>query len=69
MTQLAILLHDIGYQIYFSHTLEHILIKGTSHEKISLLYMQKLNEEFNGQLDLAIKIFTNQYHKKFLHIN
>ncbi|MCB9227053.1 MAG: HD domain-containing protein [Chitinophagales bacterium] len=64
--QLAILLHDIGHGP-FSHTLEHILIKGTSHEKISLLYMQKLNEEFNGQLDLAIKIFTNQYHKKFLY--
>lgn len=64
--QIAILLHDIGHGP-FSHTLEHVLINGTSHEKISLLYMKELNNEFNGQLDLAIKIFTNQYHKKFLH--
>lgn len=64
--QLAILLHDIGHGP-FSHTLEHTLIKNVSHEAISLLYMQKLNEEFNGQLALAIKIFTNQYHKKFLY--
>jgi HD superfamily phosphohydrolase len=29
--------------------------------------MQVINEELNGQLDLAIKIFTGQYHKPFLH--
>ncbi len=29
--------------------------------------MQKLNLHFKGRLDLAIKIFTNQYQKKFLH--
>jgi len=64
--QLAILLHDIGHGP-FSHTLEHSLIKNVSHEDISILYMQKLNEEFNGQLNLAIQIFTDQYPKKFLH--
>ncbi|MFT5305186.1 MAG: HD superfamily phosphohydrolase, partial [Chitinophagales bacterium] len=45
--QIAILLHDIGHGP-FSHTLEHTLIKNVSHEDISLLFMNKLNEEFNG---------------------
>lgn len=63
---IAILLHDIGHGP-FSHILESTIIKGTSHEKLSLLFMQQLNIEFDGKLSLAIKIFTNQYHKKFLH--
>lgn len=63
---LAILLHDIGHGP-FSHTLEHSLSSSISHEHLSLLYMEKLNAEFNGALDLAILIFTNQYDKKFLH--
>lgn len=64
--KLAILLHDIGHGP-FSHALEHELIKDAHHESISLLIMQKLNREFDGQLQLAIDIFTNQYPKKFLH--
>ena len=62
----AILLHDIGHGP-FSHTLEHTVIQNVQHEYISLLLMEQLNEEFNGRLDLAIKIFKNQYEKKFLH--
>ena len=62
----SILLHDIGHAP-FSHALENTLIKDYGHEKISLMFMQKLNKEFNGKLNLAIKIFTNRYHKKFLH--
>ena len=66
----AILLHDIGHGPY-SHALEKVLLKGIDHESISLRIMQALNEEENsilkGQLTLAIKIFTNQYPKKFLH--
>jgi HD superfamily phosphohydrolase len=66
----AILLHDIGHGPY-SHALEKVLLKGISHEDISLAIMQNLNESTNpflhGHLSLAIKIFTNQYHKKFLH--
>lgn len=62
----AILLHDIGHGP-FSHALEHVLIKKISHEDMSLQIMRKLNEEFNNQLDLAIKIFTGNYHKQFLH--
>ena len=29
--------------------------------------MKELNKEFNGELDLAIAIFSDKYHKKFLH--
>ena len=62
----AILLHDIGHGP-FSHALEHVLVKGAHHEQLSLQIMQRLNEEMNGQLTLAISIFINQYHKPFLH--
>lgn len=66
----AILLHDIGHGPY-SHALEKILLKGISHESLSLVIMQNLNELENpilkGNLSLAIQIFTNQYPKKFLH--
>jgi hypothetical protein len=66
----AILLHDIGHGPY-SHALEKVLLKGIHHEDISLAIMNALNESsnptLNGKLNLAIQIFTNQYHKKFLH--
>ncbi|MCG8574385.1 MAG: HD domain-containing protein [Flavobacteriales bacterium] len=62
----AILLHDIGHGP-FSHTLEHALLNDVHHEEISVLFMQKLNEELDGQLDTAIQIFTDQHPKKFLH--
>jgi len=63
---IGILLHDIGHGPY-SHSLEHSLIKQVAHEKISLMMMEKLNIEFKGKLELAIKIFNNKYHKAFLH--
>lgn len=62
----AILLHDIGHGP-FSHVLEHTLIGKASHEELSLLLMERMNREMNGKLSLAIQIFTNNYHKKFLH--
>lgn len=62
----CILLHDIGHGP-FSHALEHSLVKGISHEEISLLMMKQINKMFAGRLDIALEIFTNRYHKKFLH--
>ena len=62
----AILLHDIGHGP-FSHVLENTLFDGISHEDISLLLMERINKELNGQLTLAIKIFKNEYNKRYLH--
>jgi HD superfamily phosphohydrolase len=63
---IAVLLHDIGHGP-FSHTLENIFLPNLSHEEISLAIMKKLNLEFEGQLNIAIEIFTNQYKRKFLN--
>lgn len=62
----AILLHDVGHGP-FSHVLEHTLVHGISHEEISLMLMERINHEMNGQLALAIRIFRDQYPKRFLH--
>ena len=64
--QIAILLHDIGHGP-FSHASEKILLKGKTHEELSLRIIQNLNEEFKGALGLAIQIFTNSYPRKFMH--
>jgi HD superfamily phosphohydrolase len=63
---IAILLHDIGHGP-FSHSLEQSLIRDTSHETISLMYMEQLNKNFDGALEQAIRIFKNEYPKRFLH--
>ena len=62
----AILMHDIGHGP-FSHVLENTLIRGISHEDISLLIMEQINHDLGGQLNLAISIFKDQYPKRFLH--
>lgn len=64
---IAVLLHDLGHGP-FSHALEESIVKGISHEEISLLFMKELNEEFDGRLELAIQIFLDQYPKHFLHL-
>jgi len=61
----AILLHDIGHGP-FSHAMEHSIVDEVHHEEISLLFMNTLNTEFDGQLDLAIQIFKGAYHRKFM---
>lgn len=73
---IAILLHDIGHGP-FSHVLEHTIVDGVTHEDISLLMMERINEDLaNSQepraksqkpLDMAIAIFKNEYPKHFLH--
>ena len=62
---IAILLHDIGHAP-LSHSLERKILNN-SHEELTLQFMKCLDHHFKGKLSLAIKIFTNQYHKKFLH--
>ena len=64
--QYAILLHDIGHGP-FSHALEHTIIKDLSHEILSSYLMNEFNEMFNGKLEDAIRIFNDDYPKKFLH--
>lgn len=62
---IAILLHDIGHGP-FSHAMEHSIVENVNHEEISMLFMNRLNQEFDGKLSLAIKIFKGDYHRKFM---
>ena len=65
--KLAILLHDLGHGP-FSHTSERVLVD-VPHEEITLKMMERMNHEgkLRGTLDMAIAIFSNTYHKHFLH--
>lgn len=63
---IAILLHDIGHGP-FSHALEFCLVDGIHHEEISIILMEELNQQFDGELSTGIAIFKDEYPKKFLH--
>jgi len=65
-SQIAILLHDIGHGP-FSHALEDALIPGINHESLSYLFMDRMNKDLRGALDLTLKIFRNSYPRKFFH--
>ncbi len=62
---IAILLHDIGHGP-FSHAMEKSIVEDIHHETISLLFMNQLNVEFEGQLTLAIQVFKGEYHREFM---
>jgi len=64
--KIAILLHDLGHGP-FSHSLESNWVKDYTHEDFSLMMMNMLNDQWNGRLELAMKIYRNQHPKKFLH--
>jgi HD superfamily phosphohydrolase len=61
----AILLHDIGHGPY-SHALENSIVGKLRHEEVSRIFIERLNADFKGRLDLACAIFDNSYPKKFL---
>ena len=65
-TEAAILMHDLGHGPY-SHVLESVFVPGMSHETISLMMMEQINEEMHGELSLAIRIFKDEHPKRFLH--
>jgi len=65
-TETAMLLHDVGHGPY-SHALEHSIVNTVNHEQISLWFMQRLNKEFGGSLQMALDIFEDRYDKHFLH--
>ena len=62
----AILLHDIGHGP-FSHALEEVIVQDITHEELTLLFLQELNRQFDGQLQTAIDIFTDRHPRAFLH--
>ncbi|WP_447950685.1 HD domain-containing protein [Chryseobacterium koreense] len=63
---LAILLHDVGHGP-FSHALENMLMDDWHHEKLSLLLMNKMNEQFGGELLMALEMFQGKYKRKFFN--
>lgn len=63
---LAILMHDIGHGP-FSHALENMLMDDWHHEKLSLLLMNDLNKQFDGELETAIEMFQGKYKRKFFN--
>ena len=62
----CILMHDTGHGP-FSHVLEHTLVTKVHHETISLLLMERLNKEWDNQLETCLSIFKDEYPKHFLH--
>ncbi|MEO5673554.1 MAG: HD domain-containing protein [Chitinophagales bacterium] len=63
---IAILLHDLGHGP-FSHSLEKLIVTGITHEQLTLIMMDRMNQGFTGRLNLCITILRGKHPKKFLH--
>ncbi len=63
--QLAALLHDIGHGP-FSHSSEELFLKNTDHENFTIKIVERLNQEFNGELQTALAILKGNHKYKFL---
>ncbi|MCY3998912.1 MAG: HD domain-containing protein [Flavobacteriaceae bacterium] len=64
--QLAALLHDIGHGP-FSHSSETLFFPKTSHESITYQVVELLNQEYGGELTIALSILKGDYPKKYLN--
>ena len=64
--RLAILLHDVGHGP-FSHALENSILQDVHHEKMSLVFIDRLNFLLGGKLDMARDMFQGQYHRPFFN--
>jgi HD superfamily phosphohydrolase len=64
--RLAILLHDIGHGP-FSHALENSILQDVHHEKMSLVFIDRLNFLLGGKLDMARAMFLGQYPRPFFN--
>ncbi|MBS0012022.1 MAG: HD domain-containing protein [Bacteroidales bacterium] len=62
----AILCHDLGHGP-FSHSLEFNISGSISHEDISLIIMNILNEKYRGRMDMAIEMFSGKYKRRFFN--
>ncbi len=63
--KIAMLLHDIGHGP-FSHVLEHSIVENISHEEITLILMERMNEYFGGQMQQSIDTYRGKC-RPFLH--
>jgi uncharacterized protein len=41
--------------------MEQSIVENVHHEEFPLLFMNRLNEEFDGKLSLAIQVFKGEY--------